>query len=434
MPKAARKARVPAMAAMGTAGAIDAARKALIAEDACERPGKFGFVGPLPFGKTFHDFERSALASLAGEGARVLAGAHRAHARAVRAHVDALGTSPVHRCMRTALIAHETAWDAAAAGVVGGIYLRTFAEAVRPYAEALREQPGRSATIYAACRADIRGDVQDMGMIDSHVCECGGVRERDDVAAMDVCVECTAGVPSMDTAESGSAQYAAKTCPYSRPDQFMALLNSVQGIEIEAKLPADIEAVTMNVGAALREAQVRPEDVSVDIVHTFIRRLGLQAKQFERAGRGSQINYSRYYSKVPYIFTKLMNVKLERLSEAEMRALYQMFLEIVHDYWNFESTRKTFLSYRICVYRMLQSRGHLSMLKNVILLKDGATVQKQDDVLKRIFRHRGWPFPEWGLGGDTEANKRAAGGTASKRGARGTGRATQGMTLAELFE
>jgi len=109
--------------------------------------------------------------------------------------------------------------------------------------------------------------------------------------------------------------------------------------------------------------------------------------------------YTAYYYHYMQIYVVLTGRPVPRLSDNENETLLRMFTAIIEPYRMYCGPRTNFLSYKVCLYRMCEMRGHTALLENFVLLKGKKNVAVQDAVLKRVFSYLKWAFPAWGLVG-----------------------------------
>lgn len=229
---------------------------------------------------------------------------------------------------------------------------------------------------------DISADIDVRAEPDELVCSrCAGSMVVDSRQSMLVCPSCASVLPYLGNTEANLSyqeeisQNVVSAFSYKRLNHFSEWLNSIQ-----ARATTEIgQEVIDAIRAEFKKNRTsQRKDITPARVRAYMKKL----------------NYNKLYEHSHYICTLINGVPAPTL-EPELEArLKHMFVSIQVPFQRAiqGTTRKNFLSYSYCLFKMCELLGRDDLLCHFSLLKSAEKLHAQDKIWKAITAELQWEF------------------------------------------
>jgi hypothetical protein len=108
-----------------------------------------------------------------------------------------------------------------------------------------------------------------------------------------------------------------------------------------------------------------------------------------------KLRYNKYYEHCYYIIYRINGIQAPNFSQELEEKLRSMFKDIQGPFLKHQpKSRKNFLSYSYCLFKMFELLGKDDFLKYFHLLKSREKLHQQDQLWRKICEELGWQFIE----------------------------------------
>jgi len=198
------------------------------------------------------------------------------------------------------------------------------------------------------------------------------------------CQKCGAASTILDSVSSSLSfdeNYSYSSFSYERLSHFLDHLARAQGKGLFT--PSD--ELLRSIMRQLKGDGVKPEDLSVPLLRTTMKKMKVSSKVREHA---------------PLIYSKLSGTPLAQLTASQEEKLRLQFLAMQAPFnKHVPAERKNFCSYSCVLHRLLILNRFDKILPCVALLSGKGKTEQQDMVLDKIFADLHWEF-RTDVGGD----------------------------------
>lgn len=214
---------------------------------------------------------------------------------------------------------------------------------------------------------------------DSTCIKCGGAVLMQPTRSLLNCQECGYSAPVLDATASavsfGDEVVFNQSFSYKKSNHFGDWLLRTQAKETYVVSDSIVKIVMEE----LANLNVHPDDVDQNIVLRIMKDKKLKSKAYNYAAQ---------------VTMRCTGIPPPRLTSEMDQLANLIFIAIQEPYTkHMPASRKNFLSYSYCIYRIYELLGADDLLSTLPLLSGRGKLPKQDAIMKKIYEDMDWEWP-----------------------------------------